>query len=287
MQKVAAVTGSKGFIGSHLTKTLINEGWEVRVVDLPEQDIRDTEALKKVFRGVNHVFHLAAQPRVQESIDKPAETHDSNVNGTLSVLIAARDMGVKRVIFSSSAAVYGDQKHMPLQEDMSATPKSPYGLHKQVGELYGRLFAELYGLPTVSLRYFNVYGSGIDPRGPYALAIGKFLQRRREGKPLTITGDGRQTRDFVHVSDVVRANIVAAKSKKVGKGEVINIGSGRKTSINEIARLIGGPKKYIKPRLEPRHSLADITRAKKLLGWEPLVSLKEGITELKKSAGLI
>src|SRR5262249_21245950 len=156
--------------------------------------------------------------------------NDTNVAGTLSVLVAAKDAGVERVIYSASSSAYGDQDTMPLVETMEAKPKSPYGLQKYIGEMYCKVFSEVYALPTVSLRYFNVYGPGADPNGAYALVIGKFLLQRTEGKPMTITGEGSQTRDFTHVRDVVRANMFAAESPNVGKGEVINIGAGRNAS---------------------------------------------------------
>ena len=171
---------------------------------------------------------------------------------------------------------------MPLVETMPANPKSPYGLHKYIGELYCKLFSEVYELPTVSLRYFNAYGPRLDPSGAYALVIGLFLRLRKEGKPLTITGDGTQTRDFTHVRDIVRANILAAESDTVCKGEVINIGAGKNYTINHLAELLGGEVQHIAPRLEPHDTLADTSLAKKLLGWEPTIPFEEGIAELKK-----
>lgn len=296
-KKIAVITGGAGFIGSHLATALLAGGYSVTVVDnlsggkrekVPkgaaffQMDVNDTEALAKVMVGADFVFHLAALPRVQYSIEHPIETNRANVDGTISVLKAAQDAGVTRVIYSASSSAYGDQKVMPLTEGMPANPKSPYGLQKYIGELYCRLFSEVYGLQTVSLRYFNVYGSGASAEGAYALVIAKFLQQRALGKPITITGDGTQTRDFTHMRDVVRANILAAHSQKVGKGEVINIGTGQNVSVSSIAELIGGPVKHIAPRLEPHDTLADRTRAKKLLGWEPSVSFEDGIAELKK-----
>ncbi len=285
--KKAVVTGGAGFIGSHLVKALQKEGFEVAVIDATQgSDIRDVELLKKTFAGAKYVFHCAALPRVQYSIEHPQETNEVNVGGTVAVLKAAKEAGVERVVYSASSAAYGNQDTMPLREDMPAYPISPYALQKYVGELYCRLFSEVYGLPTVSLRYFNVYGPGADPEGPYALVIAKFFQQRAEGKPMTITGDGAQTRDFTHVYDVVRANLLAATSEKVGKGEIINIGFGKNASVNRVAELVGGPVVHIAPRLEPHDTLADNTRAKELLGWEPQVTLEEGIAELKKLSGL-
>ena len=299
MKKV--VVGGAGFIGSTLTKALLDAGHEVHVVDnlsggkrenIPanaifhEMDMNDTPALTKVFAGAEHVFHLAALPRVQYSIEHPIETNHANIDGTVSVLVAAKDAGVKKVIYSASSSAYGDQAVMPLIETMPAHPMSPYGLHKYVGELYCRLFSEVYGLPTVSLRYFNVYGPGASAEGAYALVIAKFFKQRAESTPMTITGDGTQTRDYTHVRDVVRANMLASESANVGKGEVINIGAGNNASVNTIAELIGGPVEHIAPRLEPHDTLADNSLAKKLLGWEPQVTLEEGIAELKKLSNL-
>ncbi len=196
-------------------------------------------------------------------------------------MLAARDAEVERVIYSASSSAYGNSPVLPLTEDLPAHPISPYGLQKYVGELYCRLLWDVYGLPTVSLRYFNIYGPGASAEGAYALVIAKFIKQRLEGSPMTITGDGEQTRDFTHVRDVVRANVLAATSKRVGKGEVINIGAGKNASVNRVAQLIGGPTEHIAPRLEPRDTLADNSLAKALLGWEPEVSLEEGISELK------
>jgi UDP-glucose 4-epimerase len=291
------VTGGAGFIGSNLGDALIEKGYEVHVIDnlvaghrenvnpkaiFHEKDIRNLEDMHVVMENAKYVFHLAALPRVQFSIEHPIATNEVNVGGTLNILKAAKDAGVKKVVYSASSSAYGDQVIMPLREDMPANPKSPYGLQKHIGELYCRLFSDVYGLPTVSLRYFNVYGPKLDPTGAYALVIGLFLRLRTEGKPLTITGDGTQTRDFTHVRDVVRANILAAENNTVGKGEVINIGAGKNCTINHLADLMGGEKQYIEARLEPHDTLADNSLAKKLLEWEPSVSFEDGIAELKK-----
>ena len=173
-----------------------------------------------------------------------------------------------------------------VREVSPAYPKSPYGLQKYIGELSCRLWSDVYGLSTVSLRYFNVYGPKFDPDGAYALVIGKFLKQKKEGTPLTITGDGTQTRDYTHVHDVVHANLLAAESAKVGKGEVVNIGAGRNVSVNDLAALIGGPSVHIAARLEPHDTLADSTLAKELLGWEPRVRLEDGIMALKEEMKL-
>lgn len=292
------VIGGAGFIGSHLTDALIERGYDTHIIDnlsggkrenvntkatLHEVDIRNLDDIKPIIKGAKYVFHLAALPRVQFSIENPLETHEVNVTGTQNVLIAAKEGGVERVIYSSSGgSAYGDQKTMPLVETMVANPKSPYGLHKYVGELYAKVWNIVYGLETVSLRYFNVYGPRINPDGAYPLAIGKFLKQRKEGKPMTIWGDGTQTRDFTHVKDVVNANLLAAESKKVGKGEVLNIGAGKNFSVNQLAELVGGPVVHEPSRLEPHDSLADNSLARELLGWKPEVALEDGIKELKK-----
>lgn len=295
------VTGGAGFVGSHLVESLIANGFEVHVIDnlaagelgrvhpaakLHKIDIRDLSKLKPIFVKAKFVFHTAALPRVQPSIQDPVTTNDVNVNGTLNVLVAARETGVKRVIYSASSSAYGNQDKLPLKENMEARPLSPYGLQKYIGELKCRLFSQIYGLETVSLRYFNIYGPNAPTKGDYALVIGKFLEQRKRGEPLTIVPDGTQSRDFTHVRDAVRANLLAAESPKVSRGEVINIGGGRNRTVLEVAKLIGGPTIFIEPRIEPKHTRADITKAKEFLGWSPKVSLEEGIRELKVLYGL-
>ena len=298
---VALVTGGAGFIGSNLVDKLVALGWRVRVVDdlsagkknnlnpkadFYKLDIRRLEKIKPIFKGVDYVFHLAARPRVQPSIQDPIGSHDVNLNGTLNVLVASRDAKVKKVIYSASSSAYGDQSVMPLHERMPACPMSPYAAQKYMGEQYCRLFSELYGLPTVCLRYFNVYGHRQPLEGAYTLVIGIFIRQRLAGEPMTIVGDGQQRRDFTSVKDVVRANILAAKNLKVGQGEVINIGRGSNYSVNEIARIIGGPTVNLEPRLEPRETLADNSLAKKLLGWKPTSDLLAWLEEYKKELGI-
>ena len=296
------VTGGAGFIGSHLSRALLENGSAVHVIDnlsggkrehVPEGaifheiDILDTLALTTIFKDTRIVFHEAALPRVPFSIDHPLESHRANVDGTLSVLVAARDAHVGKVVYAASASSYGNQETIPLSEDMRAQPVNPYGLQKYMGELYMKIFADLYGLSTVSLRYFNVYGSGLDPDSPYALVFGRFITQIKEGKPLTIIGDGEQTPDFADVSDVVRANLLASESRQVGKGEVINIGAGRDVSVNYLADLFGGEGRSSLPsRPEARKSRADIRRAKALLGWEPRIRLEDGVVDLKRHYGL-
>lgn len=301
-RKKVVVTGGGGFVGSHLTTALVAEGYDVHVVDTftsPKQevrinadatyhevDVRNKEMLAPIFEGAMYVFHAAALPSVQYSIDFPTESHSVNIDGTLAVLEAAREAKVRRVVFMASAAYYGNQDVMPLVETMSARPMSPYALHKHVGEQMCRMWSEIYSVQTVALRCFNIYGPHMNTQGAYASAIGIFLTQRKEGKPLTITGDGTQTRDYVHVSDVARANILAAETESVGQGEVINIGSGMRVSINELAQMVGGDVTYLPPWLEPHDSVADVARAHELLDWEPTVKLENGIAELKKLAGI-
>lgn len=299
--KRVVVTGGAGFIGTNLVERLCNAGYDVTVVDdfsagrrdrLPqaatvvEASVLDIESVEQAFEGAAAIVHLAALPRVQFSIEEPKIAHRVNVDGTLTVLEAARQAGVRRVVFAASSAAYGDQEVLPLHEGLPIAPKSPYALHKCIGESCAALWAQLYGLETVSLRFFNVYGPHLDPDGPYALVIGRFLKQRLLGEPLTITGSGAQTRDFVHVRDVVAAVHAALESEAVGSGEVINVGSGVATSVNELAQLIGGPVTYVPPRIEPMHTCADITRVTTLLGWQPSVSLPDGIRELKQLFGI-
>lgn len=283
----AVVTGGEGFIGTHLVQALKQDGFEVVAFDIKNgNDIQNLEQLTSACVGADYIFHTAALPRVQYSIEHPVETHNSNITGTLNVLLAAKEAGVKKVVYSASSSAYGDSPVLPLTETLPANPKSPYGLQKYVGELYCRLFSEVFKVPTVSLRYFNVYGPGADPNGAYALVIAKFIKQRLEGKPMTITGDGTQTRDYTHVRDVVRANLLAAKSDKVGKGEVLNIGAGNNASVNKVAELIGGPTEYVEARFEPHDTLADNSKARELLGWSPEITLEQGIAELKQISGL-
>jgi UDP-glucose 4-epimerase len=209
-----------------------------------------------------------------------------NVNGTLNVLLAAKDAGVKKVVYSASSSAYGNQEKMPLTEDMPAHPISPYGLQKYIGELYARMFWDVYQLPTVCLRYFNIYGKRQPLEGAYTLVLGIYTRQKLNNEPLTIVGDGEQRRDYTSVQDVVRANILAAESDKVGQGESINIGRGNNYSINEVAAMMGGPTTRLPARLEPKTTLADNSLAKKLLGWEPQVDLPVWLEEYKKELGL-
>ena len=292
------VTGGAGFIGSHLTDKLIEQGHQVVVIDNlstgrkenlnPEADfhnldICEFEKIKPLFEGVDFVFHLAAIPRVPISVEDPIGTSKVNILGTINVFKAAIDNKVKRIIFASSSSVYGNQKELPLRESMTPNPISPYALQKLTGERFAKLFTELYKVPIISLRYFNVYGPRIDFDSDYSLVIGKFLKLKAEGKPLTIFGDGEQTRGFCYVDDVVRANILAMESEKLKGGEIINISSGESYSINYLADLIGGEKQYLPPRKgDVRHTKADITLAKELLNWQPKIPFEEGLKKVRE-----
>jgi nucleoside-diphosphate-sugar epimerase len=293
----AAVVGGAGFIGSNLVDALVERGDDVIVVDnlstgyranlnpaapLHEIDIRSaSDNLVTALRGREVVFLTAALARVPRSIEDPVGTHEANVTGALRVLKACVDAGVRRVVYSSSSSVYGDQAVLPLTEDMPPNPLHPYACQKYMGEIYARNFHRIYGLETVSLRYFNVYGPRQVLEGAYRLVIGVFMDQRQQGLPLTIHGDGQQTRDFTWVGDVVRANMLAAESDRVGAGEPINIGAGEEVSINRIAELIGGPVVHTPPRgFDERYKRAGILRARELLGWEPKVQIDEGMRRL-------
>lgn len=299
------VTGGAGFIGTNLVKQLLEDGHEVLVLDnyaggkkddrlqsgahYVQGDIRNEGDLDKVCVGVDGIFHMAALPRVTYSVEQPELTHDVNVNGTLKVLLVAKKHGVKRVIFSSSSSTYGgvDSSELLKEDGTVKMPVSPYALHKFIGEHYCRIFSNLYGLETVSLIYFNVYGSYFDPDGAYALVVGRFIKQKKEGVPMTVCGDGEYYRDYTHVKDVINANILAMTSNKVGKGETINIGCGRPTTVNELVQIMGGDFVYVDPRPgDQRFSGANNTKAKELLGWIPTVKLEEGIVKLKGEWGV-
>ena len=296
------VTGGAGFIGSNLADELANRGKEVVILDdlstgkienigrlrrrenvrFVNGSVTDMELLKEVFKRAEVVYHLAAIPSVPRSIKEPERSNEVNINGTLNVLMAARACGVRKVAYASSSSVYGDTLELPKREEMNPNPLSPYAVTKLTGEYYCRVFQEVYGLETVSLRYFNVYGPRQDPFSEYAAVIPKFIQRVLKGMPPVIYGDGNQTRDFTFVKDVVEGTIILAENEATG---VFNIGRGEQTSINHLARLVlevtGQDLEPIheKPRTgDVRHSLADISRAKGY-GYNPKYSVKEGLKE--------
>lgn len=302
------ITGGAGFIGSNLVDELIKGGHEVVVIDNLESGKKENVNPNakfitaditacgpngayedKVFQamdGADSVFHLAALARVQPSIENPIRFNNTNVTGTLNMLILAGDAGVKRFIYSASSSAYGNAQVFPTPESHPTDPLSPYGLQKLIGEQYCKVFSHCYNLETVCLRYFNVFGERQSLEGAYRLVMGIFAQQRLEGKPMTIVGDGEQRRDFTYVGDVVKANILASQSDKVGSGDVINIGNGDNRSVNQLADLIGGPRVNIEARLEPSQTLADNKKAKKLLGWTPTVTLEDWVPQYKNQLGL-
>jgi UDP-glucose 4-epimerase len=299
------VTGGAGFIGSHLCEELVKEGHEVVIIDhlstgrkeniehllkndshatFYQETITDLEFLMKTFQGADGVFHQAAMVSVPASVMHPISNHDINITGTLNVLIAARDTGVKKVVAASSAAIYGNLPGLPKREDDPVDPLSPYALAKLTGEYYGKLFTDLYGLATASLRYFNVYGPRQDPHSDYAAVIPKFIERLSNGDPPLIFGDGEQTRDFVYVKDAVQANIKAMESDATG---VFNVASGKETSVNELASILSklfgfaGKPEYAPERPgDVKRSVADISKAKEAFGFEPAYTLEKGLAEM-------
>lgn len=303
MNKRVIVTGGAGFIGSHVVDLLVEERYSVSVFDnlstgkkeyinkksnFVNIDITDS---KKVFDVVSQIkpdciLHLAAWARLKRSIDDPIGTNKVNVNGTLIMLEAARRFNVPRFVYSSSSSIYGGQKNHKMKENFTPHPISHYALQKLIGEEYCTLYAENFGIKVVSFRYFNVYGDRQPDQGEYSLVIGKFLRQVKEGKKLTVFGDGRQTRDFTHVSDVARANlIVLSANLPRGRNTVVNIGSSQETSVNQIVKLLGGIPDYIIPNprgiYEEKRKVADVSLAKKVFGWEPKVMFKEGLKKLQ------
>lgn len=305
MRKVA-VTGAAGFIGSHLAEELARRGYYVIILDdlctgkrenielLIKQEnvefiqgsVTDLSLLQQVFKGVQYVFHQAAIPSVPRSIENPIASHEVNITGTLNVLLAARDNGIKKVIYASSSSVYGDTPTLPKHEAMQPNPQSPYAITKLAGEYYCQVLQQVYGLATVCLRYFNVYGPRQDPHSQYSAVIPKFINRVSQSKPPIIFGDGKQTRDFTFVKDVVAANILAAEGDARG---ILNIGRGESISINHLAdlitKLIGNSTEPIheKPRAgDIEHSRADISKAR-TLGYNPKYNLEEGLKETIRS----
>ncbi len=295
------VTGGAGFIGSNLVDQLIFEANEVHVVDnfisgkkencndkafyhkLDISNADNINMLEKIFEDVDTIFHCAALARVQPSIIDPLKYEINNTLGLMNVLKVAADVKVRRLVYSASSSAYGPTDNLPSKESDPINPISPYANQKYYGELCCRMFSDVYGIETVSLRYFNVYGERQNLGGAYATVVGIFINQILEGNPLTINGDGSQRRDFTYVKDVVNANILASSSKKVGSGEVINIGSGKNISINELADMFGAEKKYMKPVNEPFANLADISKAKELLKWKPTMTLKDWIRKNLKN----
>ncbi len=295
------VTGGAGFIGSHIAEELVNRGEEVRVIDnfltgkrdnlasfidkveFIESDIRDLKTCQKVVRGVDFVLHQAALPSVPRSIENPLLTSEINIQGTLNLLCAARDADVKTFVFASSSSVYGDDPQLPKVEDMKTSPLSPYAVTKNVGELYCQVFNQIYGLSTICLRYFNVFGPRQDPFSQYAAVIPNFIVKMLEGEQPVIFGDGQQSRDFSYVSNVVVANIIATRAAE-SSPDVFNIACGERTTVNSLVEKINEILKtniaaiYEEPRPgDVKHSFADISKAEKMLKYLPAVSFKEGL----------
>jgi nucleoside-diphosphate-sugar epimerase len=293
------VTGGAGFIGSHLAEELERRGERVRVVDnlstghrrnlahlrtveFVEGDLADPETAHRAVAGADYVLHQAAIPSVPRSVSDPITSNRSNIDATLHVLVAARDAGVKRVVYAGSSSAYGDTPTLPKREDMPTNPLSPYALQKLVGEQYLQLFTRLYGLETVTIRYFNVFGPRQDPSSPYSGVISLFASALLDGRAPGICGDGEQTRDFTYVANVVDGVLRACTAD--ASGQVINVATGGRISINQLFRtmrdLLGAPVEatHIEPRAgDVRDSQADITRAREVLGYAPLVSFEEGL----------
>jgi UDP-glucose 4-epimerase len=290
------VTGGSGFIGSHIVDKLIELGHEVIVVDdqsaiTHEKFYFNDKAeyhcisitnsyVSGLFQDVDYVFHLAAESRIQPSLINPELTIDTNVYGTSKVLRYALNYGVKRVMYSSTSSAYGLVNPIPLKEDMKKDCLNPYSITKTAGEDFCKMYTNLYGLETVTFRYFNVYGERQPTKGQYAPVVGLFQKQSEADEPMTIVGDGEQTRDYTHVSDVVEANILAMTAPEEACGEIFNIGTGTNHSVNSIARMIGGNSKFIAARIgEARHTLADIGKAKRILNWKPKVKLEDWLNE--------
>jgi UDP-glucose 4-epimerase len=295
------VTGGAGFIGSHLAQALVTRGETVRIADdfstgktanvavlngkaeVLTGDLADAGFAREAVADVDLVLHQAAIPSVPRSVADPLTSHRANVNATVSLLVASREAGVRRVVYAGSSSAYGDSPTLPKHEAMTPQPLSPYALQKLVGEQYMQLYTSLYGLETVTIRYFNVFGPRQDPSSPYSGVIALFITRLLAGEPPTITGDGGQTRDFTYIDNVVDGVLRAAVAPQAA-GQVINVATGERTSINELAatlaRLIGSPLAPVRVEArtgDVRDSLADLTRARELLGYEPQIGLEEGL----------
>ncbi len=307
-RKKMVITGGAGFIGSHLAEKLAGQDYQVIILDnlstgkiqniepllkkenveFIEDSITNLPLLQKLFQDVRFVFHLAAVTSVPQSIEQPLFTTEINITGTLNVLLASRDNNVRKVIYASSSAVYGDAPTFPKEENMLPTPESPYAVSKMAGEYYCQVFQNVWGLDTVCLRYFNIYGPRQDSNSPYAAVIPRFIQMVSQGSPPVIFGDGEQTRDFAFISDVTAANILAAESQATG---IFNIGRGQSTTIEQLARLsiklVGNDTDMEPIHTEPRpgdvkHSLADIARAGSF-GYNPRYNLEEGLRKTVKA----
>ncbi len=295
------VTGGAGFIGSNICRRLVAEGCFVRVVDnlltgkksnladvidkieFVQADMGDENVARSVVKGIDVILHEGALPSVPRSVDDPALTHRHCVDATFTLLLAARDARIKRFVYAASSSAYGDTPTLPKVETMRTDPLSPYAVGKLVGEYYCSVFAKVFGLETIALRYFNVFGPYQDPTSQYAAAIPAFVTSILKNEPPTIYGDGEQTRDFTYIDNIVEANLCAARAQKTG-GEVVNIACGEKITVNQIIAMINQILgKNVKPNYVParlgdvKHSLADITAARKLIGFKPVVLFREGL----------
>jgi nucleoside-diphosphate-sugar epimerase len=299
---IAVVTGGAGFIGSHIADALTRNGLRVRVIDdlstghrenleeitgdveFTEGSVADEQLLKKVLDRAELVFHEAAIPSVPRSVEHPRQSHVASVDGTFNLLLAARDQKVRRVVYAASSSAYGDQPTLPKKEEMLPDPLSPYAVAKLVGEYYCQVFARVYGMETISLRYFNVFGPRQDPGSQYSGVVSRFISVLLNNQQPIIYGDGEQSRDFTYIDNVIDANLRAA-SVTSGFGSVVNVANGERITLNnlleELKAIVGKPEvkaEYHAARVgDVRHSLADISRARELLGYQPLVGLREGL----------
>jgi len=308
MSLLYLVTGGCGFIGSHLCEAILERGGRVRILDdlssgrlsniagfqdkveLVIGSVTDRETVDRAMNGVSYVFHEAALVSVFDSVARPRDNHETNMTGTLNVLTAAQQHKVKRVVMASTAAVYGNDPEIPKRETMSPHPESPYAIGKITGEYYMHIFHTLYGLETVSLRYFNVYGPRQDPGSAYSGVISRFVDVLRQDKTPTVFGDGGQSRDFVYVSDVVAANMLAMHDVKAGRSDVMNVATGHSVTLLELLRVLGElVQRPVKPEFLPeragdiRASAASIERIQQVLGFSPRVNLKTGLANLLTS----
>lgn len=299
------VTGGAGFIGSNIVKKLLENGENVRVLDnlstgkienikpfldkieFINEDFTDLEVARKAVKGIDYVLHQGAIPSVPRSIDDPIKTNNANILGTLNMLAASRDEGIKRFVYAASSSAYGDSPTMPKEESMNTAPKSPYAIQKFTGEQYCRVFYKIYGLETVALRYFNVFGPNQDPNSVYSAVIPLFIKTMLKGESPVIYGDGKTSRDFTYVDNNVDANLKACKAPKECAGEVINIACNQEISLNDLVEKIN---KILGTQIKPvykeerkgdvKHSLADISKAKKLLGYDTIVDFDKGLAKV-------
>ena len=297
----SVITGGAGFIGSNLTDHLVKAGHKVVILDnfvsgkrsnlshhknqnvkIIKIDISKDNNLERYFKNIDYVFHLAGLAEIIPSIKNPKKYFVNNVLGTLNVIEAAKKTKIKKLIYAASSSCYGTPKSFPTSEKSKIDLKHPYAVTKYMGEELVLKYASIFNMPNISFRFFNVYGPRLNLSGQYSAVMGNFLSQKKNNKPLTVVGDGKQTRDFIHVDDLANAFLKTIKSKSVNK--IYNLGSGKKTSINTIAKIFGGKKKYIAKRPgEPKSSLADISKIKKDINWKPSINIEDGIKKLLKN----